>query len=504
METYNGHVRTPNDAVILFEACRLGLLPRVQRRLSEKERQQIKSGSVFVWDEREAGMRRWTDGKSWSASRVSGSFLTYREMEGKRGGSGFAPSAQAKKANGNAANGAKNGDSDMDMGDDGPDGYRYKPDGLMKQSFSITTNDGRHLHLISYYARSQPTAQPLKQPSTDPALRHIVAPKGMYPESSVNEPPNVPAVTRGPMGGSPYATASNTNSPYHHQGAYPSNYGPPPPGYPGPGWPASPMSTPPMHCTPHYHSHHVTPSPYGHSPLQYGQAAYPPHTYSPASGRTQFDRPPPPLASVSGLPPPPPHAAHAPHAPHGVPNGYASGHPPHAAHYAPPPAPHYHVQPPPQYGHQAARVAPNPYGSALDSSHQAPSAFPAINASAPTSQPAHVVPPAPTANGVTSAQPPPTSYTQPHPAQDSQTATNGTSAPPRVIPTIGALINGSANEEGRGDKGISRAGTNSPANIQHGVRDIPGEKIGSVGDHGEDRRALRQLDKVFANGVKKL
>lgn len=48
METYNGHVRTPADAIILFEACRLGLLPRVQRRLSEKERQSIKSGSVFV------------------------------------------------------------------------------------------------------------------------------------------------------------------------------------------------------------------------------------------------------------------------------------------------------------------------------------------------------------------------------------------------------------------------------------------------------------------------
>ena len=31
------------------------------------------------------------------------------------------------------------------MGDDGPDGYRYKPDGLMKQSFSITTQSGQHL-----------------------------------------------------------------------------------------------------------------------------------------------------------------------------------------------------------------------------------------------------------------------------------------------------------------------------------------------------------------------
>ncbi|CAG8535020.1 3523_t:CDS:2 [Paraglomus occultum] len=84
METYYGYVKAPQDAIILFEACRMGFLNRIQRRLSEKERSQIRSGSVFVWDEREAGMRRWTDGKSWSASRVSGSFLTYRELESKR------------------------------------------------------------------------------------------------------------------------------------------------------------------------------------------------------------------------------------------------------------------------------------------------------------------------------------------------------------------------------------------------------------------------------------
>ncbi|KAF2726139.1 hypothetical protein K431DRAFT_280158 [Polychaeton citri CBS 116435] len=56
METYHGHVRTPVDAIFFFEACRIGLLPRVQRRLSEKERQSIKSGSVFVWYESEARM----------------------------------------------------------------------------------------------------------------------------------------------------------------------------------------------------------------------------------------------------------------------------------------------------------------------------------------------------------------------------------------------------------------------------------------------------------------
>src|SRR5271170_3071326 len=138
METYNGHVRTPTDAIILFEACRLGLLPRVQRRLSEKERQLIRSGSVFVWDEREAGMRRWTDGKSWSASRVSGSFLTYREMEGKRGGSNVASassgSARTPESSRNSAEDSTQ-TSQQPEAEEGPDGYRYKPDGLMKQSF---------------------------------------------------------------------------------------------------------------------------------------------------------------------------------------------------------------------------------------------------------------------------------------------------------------------------------------------------------------------------------
>lgn len=70
-------------------------------------------------------MRRWTDGKSWSASRVSGSFLTYREMEGKRGGNLPTPTPQPKRPSGKSPDGSANGDSDDA---EGPmDGYRYKP-----------------------------------------------------------------------------------------------------------------------------------------------------------------------------------------------------------------------------------------------------------------------------------------------------------------------------------------------------------------------------------------
>ncbi|RMY23007.1 hypothetical protein D0866_11784 [Hortaea werneckii] len=187
VETYNGLVRTPTDARIIFEACNIGLLRRVQRRLSEKERQSIKSGSVFVWDEREAGVRRWTDGKSWSASRVSGSFLTYREMEGKR-----VSSSVEKNAN---RDGVQDGQQQTDV-DEGPDGYKCKPNGLMKQSISITTENGQDLHLISYFSQASPNAQNLMQPSSGPQLKRITPEKGMYPESIVHEQRTIRAVTQ--------------------------------------------------------------------------------------------------------------------------------------------------------------------------------------------------------------------------------------------------------------------------------------------------------------------
>ena len=258
METFNGHVRTPGDAIILFEACRLGLLPRVQRRLSEKERQSIKSGSVFVWDEREAGMRRWTDGKSWSASRVSGSFLTYREMEGKRGGggNGYPPPVTALARPGRTPDSAHGSESDLDMGgEEGPDGYRYKPDGLVKQSFSITTSSGNHLHLISYYSRSHPASQQLNSPSSDPALRHIHPAKGMYPESTVHEHQSIPPVTRSPMAGAPYSTVPQMAG-YARQG--PSQW----PQQQIYGW----SPPPPQHAQQQYYGYQYAPSPHSAPP----------------------------------------------------------------------------------------------------------------------------------------------------------------------------------------------------------------------------------------------
>ncbi|QBZ61213.1 hypothetical protein PoMZ_08161 [Pyricularia oryzae] len=282
METYHGFVRTPADAIKLFEACRVGLLPRVQRRLSEKERQSIRSGSVFVWDEREAGMRRWTDGKSWSASRVSGSFLTYREMEGKRGG-GF---GNARRGAGKTPDSGRGSDGSQDETE--PDGYRYKADGLMKQSFSITTSTGQHLHLISYYSRPMAGQAELTVPTADPNLRQIYPEKGLYPESSMSEA-QVPPMTRAPMQQAPYMAGpphhlhpgSHTYPPHYVQHAYPH-------------WPASP-ATPPYT--------HYTVAPPAYAPPHHAHM----HPHAPPPGHYPYTSPPPPQAAPQfdrTLPPP--------------------------------------------------------------------------------------------------------------------------------------------------------------------------------------------------------
>jgi Gti1/Pac2 family transcription factor len=67
------HVRDARDAHTVFEAVRQGLLRPVTRRLNEVERSMfITSGSIFVWEESDddLGLKRWTDGRVWSQSRM--------------------------------------------------------------------------------------------------------------------------------------------------------------------------------------------------------------------------------------------------------------------------------------------------------------------------------------------------------------------------------------------------------------------------------------------------
>ncbi|CAI7647689.1 unnamed protein product [Penicillium bialowiezense] len=449
METYYGHVRTPADAIILFEACRIGLLPRVQRRLSEKERQSIRSGSVFVWDEREAGMRRWTDGKSWSASRVSGSFLTYREMEGKRGGGSVSQGSSSARA-GKTPESRGSDDDRGDGTDEGPDGYRYKPDGLMKQS---------------YYSRSHPSAANLQQPTSDPALRHVRPQKGLYPESTVNDQQNLPVVTRGPMAGAAYPITP------HPIGGYPraTHAQPYPPAY---AWPPTPLATPPTVAVQYGHGPGpgYLPQVAPNGPPPYGQHQQPSHQHQ---HQHQHQHP-------GGLPPPPPHPYDRQHQ-----HPMESVLPP----AGPPQQPPSYMSRSPRSLHDHAQEQRSPpvYGHALVDPRMA----------SPRVTVQSLVP-----NGQTHS-PRLTKQDQPvlhalNPITSSPKTAHPASAG-NAVPGITSLVNGAAlaplsASTPTGGPIQSPNGAPAPGPAAEGPRDIPNEKIGFG---GEDVRALRQLDRAF-------
>ncbi|TPX31952.1 hypothetical protein SmJEL517_g04857 [Synchytrium microbalum] len=142
--TYNGYVGTTAEALIIIEACRLGRLPIVARRLTDGERLNlIKSGAVFVFNGTASGIKRWTDSLQWTPSRVSGAFLVYSESKSRHG-------IKSRLA------------ADV------------KDDGLIKKTIAITTEDNVKYHLVAYHAEAD--KQTLRVPSDDPLLRDIPVP----------------------------------------------------------------------------------------------------------------------------------------------------------------------------------------------------------------------------------------------------------------------------------------------------------------------------------------
>lgn len=95
-EVFRAFIRSTYDALLMFEAALSGRIPRVTRRFNYNEkRDDIKSGSTYVFGEEEAEIKRWTgtslwfalshswlqsdaaraDGLTWSPSRINKNFL---------------------------------------------------------------------------------------------------------------------------------------------------------------------------------------------------------------------------------------------------------------------------------------------------------------------------------------------------------------------------------------------------------------------------------------------
>ena len=190
--TFQGHVATTQDALILFEACLQGHLSHVPRRPHDRERSSlIRSGCVFIYEENASGIKRWTDGVTWSPSRILGNFLVYRELDKpfppgekkramkkptrrpSRPGEPY-PSPLASEAPPQSYGGGDRTPSEVERQLIGSliDSYGFKADGLVKKTMSVTVQGVTH-HLVSYYNVHDVIANNLRTPSQTENLQYI-------------------------------------------------------------------------------------------------------------------------------------------------------------------------------------------------------------------------------------------------------------------------------------------------------------------------------------------
>ncbi|KAJ3555343.1 hypothetical protein NM688_g2632 [Phlebia brevispora] len=171
---FSGYVETTADALRLIQAARCGLIPRITRRLNEMERRSmIRSGAVFVFSVDESGIKRWTDGYSWTPSRISGNFLVYREVtdRGSRTAytSGITDGSQRPEAQ-----------------------ITLKAHGLVKKTITVKV-DGSDHHLISYFTQDDIRTGRLRRPNTFSDLMSLEIPLALVQSTNFRYPPKLEA-----------------------------------------------------------------------------------------------------------------------------------------------------------------------------------------------------------------------------------------------------------------------------------------------------------------------
>ncbi|KAK8007052.1 hypothetical protein PG989_001042 [Apiospora arundinis] len=175
--TFVGYISSTVDALVLFEACLTGHTSHVPRLPHDLERANlIRSGNVFIYEENSSGIKRWTDGVSWSPSRILRNFLLYREldkpfqpgekraMEQTDKSIGVTQPTSTSLANAVGSSSVDMGglafqysdasgndkDTEKALGEPLVDSYQIKPNGLVKKTTSVQYRGIIH-HLVSYY-----------------------------------------------------------------------------------------------------------------------------------------------------------------------------------------------------------------------------------------------------------------------------------------------------------------------------------------------------------------
>ncbi|KAF9648742.1 hypothetical protein BDM02DRAFT_3095860 [Thelephora ganbajun] len=169
---FHGFVETTADALRLIQAARQGVIPRITRRLNEEERVTIvRSGAVFVFSVEESGIRRWTEGLSWSASRIAGNFLLYRELASRNSGR---TSYTGKALQSDSAFSRR----------------KVVPKESDSQTITVCA-DGTQYHLISYYTDDDFRSKRLQRPIRRPDIMALGIPADLLDASNFRYPPRI-------------------------------------------------------------------------------------------------------------------------------------------------------------------------------------------------------------------------------------------------------------------------------------------------------------------------
>jgi len=191
------HVRDARDAHTVFEAVRQG----------------ITSGAIFVWEESDddLGLKRWTDGRVWSQSRMREPYLFYDERlpdEARTGDPSSRSSGNFRFVDGIARSGP------ISPALSHYDRSEHHPMGLVKQAYSAWVLENpeakpRKWHLTAYFTYKDLP----KIPTTDqdPVLRGVTVPAAVYRSGKARSrnsdaglgaspPSSPPLYSRGPAG----------------------------------------------------------------------------------------------------------------------------------------------------------------------------------------------------------------------------------------------------------------------------------------------------------------
>ncbi|TFK53568.1 hypothetical protein OE88DRAFT_1643292 [Heliocybe sulcata] len=218
----NFRLRNVQDALRVFYACYLGILPLITRRLDNEERQQLRPGDAYVWEGRNPetdvsglGIERWTEGKKWSQSRVREDLLYYYE----KFHDGHTPHAAHR---------------------------------LIRQTYSAALNDpgrdkARKLGLSTYYTEN--SLRHLHTVDDIPELRDLVVPEGLFVrERKINQKSSRSLSSASAQNyPTPGATQRHGES---HRHAVPRTYAP---------YPVPTSSSFPSESSQDFHPYHIPP-----------------------------------------------------------------------------------------------------------------------------------------------------------------------------------------------------------------------------------------------------